>query len=168
QAFRQWPVMLLLLAGLYLVLHPYLGLVHDSRIYMLQALNLLRPDLYGNDVYLKFGSQDSYTVFSPLYASFIRLFGTEHAASLLTLFSTATFLFAAWWLARGLMPARLVWLAVGVLILVPGCYSPDEFFALLEGFITPRPLAQALVLCALAAWMRGFRLACAGLLFAGL
>src|SRR5690606_26078634 len=90
------------------------------------------------------------------------------AASLLTLFSTATFLLAAWWLARGLMPARLVWMAVGVLILIPGYYSPDEFFALLEGFITPRPLAQALVLCALAAWMRGFRLACAGLLFAGL
>ena len=99
------------------MLHPYLGLVHDSRIYTLQALNLLRPDLYGNDVYLKFGSQDSYTAFSPLYARLMSLMGTEYAASLLTFLANVAFLFGAWWLARILVPVRLVWLSIGVLVL---------------------------------------------------
>lgn len=150
----QRPIMFVLLGAMYVLLHPYLGLVHDSRIYALQALNVLHPDLYGTDVYLKFGSQDSYTLFSPLYAALMSLVGTEGAASVLTLCSNLAVLCGAWWLARSLMPSRLSYLAVGLLIIIPGFYSPDEFFAVLEGFLTPRQLAQALVLFGTAAWLR--------------
>lgn len=166
QAAQQWPL-ILLLVGLYLLVHPYQGLVHDSRIYTLQALNFLNPGVYGNDVYLKFGSQDSYTIFSPLYSGLIAILGAEHAASFVTLISNAAVLVSAWWLARILMPPRLAWFAVGVLIIIPDYYGPDEFFSLLEGFATPRQLAEAFVLAALAAWLREKRLVCAGFLIAG-
>lgn len=166
--FRQWPTMLVLLAGMFLLLHPYLGLVHDSRIYTLQALNLLHPELYGNDVYLRFGSQDDYSFFSPLYAGLIWALGAERAGSLLTLLSNTAVLIGAWWLARTLMPPRMAWLAVGILILIPGYYGPDIFFSVLEGFATPRQLAQALAIFALVAWIHGRLLACAAALVAGL
>ena len=66
-SIRMLPVALLI-TGLYLFLHPYQGLIHDARLYTLQALNHLHPDLYSNDVFLKYGSQDSYTLFTPVYA----------------------------------------------------------------------------------------------------
>ena len=50
----------------------------------LQALAHLKPDLLSNDIFLRFGSQDNYTLFSPLYAAVISLLGVEPAASLLT------------------------------------------------------------------------------------
>ena len=47
--------------------HRYLGLFHDARLYTLQALARLHPALSA-DVFLRFGSQDRFTIFSPLYA----------------------------------------------------------------------------------------------------
>src|SRR6187549_3157268 len=43
----------------------YHGVMHDARLYSLQALARLHPDLYGQDLYLRFGSQDRFTFFSP-------------------------------------------------------------------------------------------------------
>src|ERR1700722_17444613 len=93
-------------ASLSMLLQPYLGVANDAIFYTMQGLAHLRPELYGNDIYLKFGSQDQYTVFGPMYAAAIRLLGIDHAAALLTLVSQAAFLLAAWQLARRLTPAR--------------------------------------------------------------
>src|SRR5687768_15276438 len=85
----------LAVAGLYLALHPYLGITHDARLYTLQALNHLRPDLYGNDVFLRYGSQDDYTLFTRLHAVAIAWLGIEPAAAVLTFISHSAFLAAA-------------------------------------------------------------------------
>lgn len=167
-SLRTLPVMLLLITGLYLLLHPYQGLIHDSRLYTLQALNHLHPELYGNDVFLKYGSQDNYTLFTPLYAALIPLLGVEHAASLITFVSVLALLLSAWSLARTLMPAPYAWLGLGILVIVPTYYGLRIFFAVLEGFVTPRLLAQALVLFSTTAWMRERRCLSAALLLAGL
>src|SRR5690606_35400386 len=106
----------------------------------------LHPELYGNDVFLKYGSQDNYTLFTPLYAALIPLLGVEHAASLITFVSVLALLLSAWSLARTLMPAPYAWLGLGILVIVPTYYGLGIFFAVLEGFVTPRLLAQALVL----------------------
>ena len=65
--------------------HSYQGLFHDAGIYTLQALARLHPDSLPGDVFLRFGSQDSFSVFSPIYASAARLLGVEQAAATLTL-----------------------------------------------------------------------------------
>lgn len=161
-------VLALLIAGLYLLLHPYQGLVHDARLYTLQALNHLHPELYGNDVFLKYGSQDSYTLFTPLYAAAIKAIDVEPAASLITFASVTALLVGAWSLARCLMPASLAWLGLGVLVLRPGFYGSGITFSVLEGFVTPRPLAEALVLFSLTAWLRERRLLSVGLLLIGM
>ena len=84
-----------LLAACYVVLwhlcHVYRGLDHDAHLYALQALSRLNPAVYSNDIFFRFGSQDSYTIFTSIYASLINRVGLDAAASMLTLASTALY-----------------------------------------------------------------------------
>jgi len=157
---RRWLLALLPLAtvALLLLLHPYRGLVHDARLYTIQALSHLQPELFGNDIFVRSGSQDDYTLFSPLFARMINWFGVERAAAMLTLADILLFLAAAWTLARCLMPAPPALFAVLLLVLLPTDYGPDRIFHFLEEFATPRQLAEALSLFCLAAWFTGRRL----------
>jgi hypothetical protein len=137
--------------------HGYLGLHHDARLYTLQALARLAPDALANDVFLRHGSQDRFTLFSAVYALAIRLLGVEAAAAALTLLSQFALCVAAYALARAVMPARLALLGVGVLLAIPGVYGAAHVFACIEPFLTPRMGAEALVLAGLAAALRGQR-----------
>lgn len=162
----QWSIALqaLVVTGLYLLLHPYVGVTHDARLYSLQALNHLRPDLYGSDIFLRYGSQDDYTFFTPLYAATISWLGVERAAALLTFVSQTVFLAAAAFLARKLMPAKLILVALGLLLLLPNHYGSQRVFSYLGGFLTPRLLAEGLTLFAIASWLGKRYLASAALL----
>ena len=132
--------------------HGYDGLRHDGRLYTLQALAHLHPQTLSHDVFLELGSQDHYTVFSPIYAATMAWLGTEPAAALLTLISQLAFLVSAWILARRtLATATLALLGLTVLLAIPGTYGSDRIFHYLETIVTPRMPAEALVLCGLAA-----------------
>lgn len=144
----------LVTAAVFLLLHPYRGLVHDGRLYTIQALSHLYPDLYGNDVFVRFGSQDDYTLFSPIYAAMISWLGVEPSAAALTFGAICLFLAAAWMLARELLPQRQATVALLLLILIPAHYGPARIFYYLEEFITPRQLSEALVLFCLVAWLK--------------
>lgn len=133
--------------------HGYEGLRHDARLYTLLALERLRPDSLGQDVFVRFGSQDQFTLFSPVYALAIRCLGIEPAAASLTLLLQIAFLAGAAMLARRLVSPSLALLGVSVLLAVPGFYGADEVFRCIESFLTPRMGAEALVLFALAAAM---------------
>jgi len=140
---------------LWILRHPFVGLTHDAQIYLIQGLARLHPDLYANDVFLRFGSQDQFTIFSPLYASAMRLFGIENAAVILTCLAQAGFILATILLARMLMPARLVWLGIALLCALPAVYGPGQIFRVLEDFATPRPFAETMVILGLVAFLRG-------------
>jgi len=135
--------------------HCYLGIFHDARLYTLQALADLHPESLAQDAFLRFGSQDKYTIFSPIYAQMSQLFGIEPAAASLTLSFQFAVLFGAWLLARAIMPVSMAILGVAVLIAVPGDYGPERVFTCIEQFLTPRMLAEAMVLGSLAAALRG-------------
>jgi hypothetical protein len=134
----------------WLLRQPYAGFTHDSVIYVLLALARLHPTL-SNDVFLRFGSQDQFTLFSPLYANAITLLGPERAAALLTFVEHAAFFTCAWLIARQFMSAYCAMLAVALLIVLPGGYGSGTHFHYAEQFLTPRMMAEALVLGALAA-----------------
>jgi hypothetical protein len=140
--------------GLFLVLHPYLGLIHDARLYTIQALSHLQPALYGNDIFVRFGSQDNYTLFSPLYAAIISRLGVEPAAAVLTFSGVLLFLVAFWMLARTLVPQQQAVVALLLLLLIPAYYGPAKIFHYLEEFVTPRQLSEALGLFGLATLLR--------------
>ncbi len=141
----------LCLITFWMLLHPYEGVTHDSVLYALGALARLHPESLAHDVFLKFGSQDQYTIFSPLLAQTIRLLGFETSMAILTLVSQLAFFAFGWLLARRLMPTHLALLALGMLIVAPSGYGSYRIFEYGEGFLTPRLIAQALVLGALAA-----------------
>ncbi len=146
--------------------HPYRGIIHDASLYTLQALAHVRPQTLLPDVFLRFGSQDRFTIFSPLYAGTSRLLGFEPAAAALTLISQVALVGSAFALSRAMMPRRLVPFAIAVLIAMPGDYGAGRVFTVWEPFLTPRVLAEALTLGALAAALTSRRALAATLLLA--
>lgn len=144
-------VLLLLWIATWSLSHGYDGIRHDGRLYTLQALAHARPEPLSHDVFLSFGSQDQYSVFSPLYAAVIRLVGIEHAAAILTLISQLALLVGALLLARRVASPTPALLGLSVLVAIPGMYGSFSVFRCLESFVTPRMGSEALVLCSLAA-----------------
>jgi len=135
--------------------HVYLGLFHDAGLYTLQALARLKPDQLSQDVFLKFGSQDRFTLFGPLYAEAASLLGVEYAAAILTLVFQLALIVGAWALARSVLPTSLALLGTATLIAIPGYYGTEGVFTCLEPFLTPRMAGEALVLGAVAATLSG-------------
>jgi hypothetical protein len=137
-------------------------------LYTLQALAHSSPSLHG-DVFLRFGSQDKFTIFSTIYAGFIGVFGLEPAVQILTFTSQLALLSCAALLLYGITPSRArIALGLTVLIAIPGYYGANRVFSCIEPFLTPRMGAEALVLAGLAAaWNNRPRLAW-GLTLAGM
>lgn len=154
---RRWLVALITFGALlaFLVLQPYRGLVHDARLYTIQALGQLRPDLYGMDIFLRLGSQDDYTFFSSLHALVISWLGVEVAAAALTALEIGVFLAAFAILARSCMSREHTAAALLLVLIIPGYYGSARVFHFMEGFVSPRQLAEALCLLGIAAWMLG-------------
>jgi hypothetical protein len=144
-------ILLLLWIATWALAHGYDGIRHDGRLYTLQALAHLRPQLLSQDVFLRFGSQDRYTVFSPLYAALIHWLGPDLAAASLTFVLQLAFIAGAFALARKTVSPALSLLGVLVLIAIPGWYGSLRIFSCMETFVTPRMASEALVLFGLAA-----------------
>lgn len=157
-----------LLAACYVVLwslsHLYRGLDHDAHLYALQALSRLHPELYAQDIFFRYGSQDSYTVFTSAYAWLIAQVGLDEAASLLTLASTTLYFLGAWLISDKLSGRRVAGLATGLLIVCELYYGGFQVFKTAEEFLTARLPAEAAGLCAVAAWLSGRHWLCAVLL----
>jgi hypothetical protein len=130
----------------WLLLHLYLGIGHDSVLYTMQGLGHLRPDLYANDIFLRYGSQDKFTLFGALYGPVIGVLGVDRAAAVVTAVAHLCFLAAAWKLARYLTTPSMALLSVGLLVAIELPYGSGNVFRLLENFMTSRPFAEALVI----------------------
>ncbi len=121
---------LLLLAAvavLWMATRPYSGIVHDSTLYTLQALNAADPARFADDPFLRFGSQDRFTIFSHLYGPVLRWAGISLGALLLTLLAQAIWLCGAYCLARALLgdPVRAL-AAVAGLVALPSTYGAES------------------------------------------
>jgi hypothetical protein len=147
----------LLAVALWLSAHGYHGLTGDAQIYAFQALARTRPELAA-DLYLQNTSQDQFTIFSPLYAWFIGVFGLEPAARLLTLFFTAWLVFAAWTFVAAVAGRKAAWFAVAFLLIIGADYGAAGVFQFREQFLTARLPAEALIVTALACHVRGMKL----------
>jgi hypothetical protein len=146
-------------AGLVLFAHPYRGIEHDAVLYALQALRSLEPQSLGDDLFFRYGSQDAYTLFSPLYAALISLVGLEPAAHLIARFSLLALFLGGLLLARRMMQRDLAWLAIALFISIPGNYGADNVLKYAENFATPRTLTEALVITSLGLLLGGQRVA---------
>ncbi len=130
--------------------HRFHGLTGDGELYAMQALARL-DTAFGTDLYLKYESQDRYTVFSPLYALAIQALGLRTAAVTLYVAATLWSLVAAWWLVRRLSERRAAWAALAIMAVTIAQYGAYTVFHVAEDFVTARSFAEALILTALAA-----------------
>lgn len=149
---------------IWILFFPYAGITHDAQLYTLQALSHLTPELYQNDIFLRFGSQDRFTFFSPVYATLIELFGVEWAGSLLTLISHCLFIGAVFLLANKIMPYGIAVFAVGLILTISSSYGAERVFYYIELFVTPRMLSEAFAVFSVAAWLNKKNIAAAALL----
>lgn len=140
------------LAG-WLARHPFSGIIHDNRLYAAQALHYEDPTVLGQDLFFKYGSQDAFTLFSPLYGTLIRLFGLGPATELLMISGQVLWLLCGLALIRAVLPHRMAWLSLLVLATYPAFYGGNLVFSIAEGFVTPRLFSEALSMGAIAAFL---------------
>lgn len=147
--------MWLAMAGvLWLFATPYIGIDHDARLYVLMAMRWLSPEHYARDPWFVVGSQDDWSVFSPLLAQTLAVLGMERGAMAATLLGGLLFVLAAALLARSLLRGSRAWLALLLLVSLPLCYSFNGMLDLREGFVTARAFAVPLSLLGLALALR--------------
>lgn len=154
--------LLVVYVATWLLLTPYAGLTHDAQVYAFQALARHDPEGLGQDIFLRFQSQDAYTVFPALYAWLIAAIGPESAAAVLTFAFHWMWFVAAFLIARELLGTRLALLALGLLIAIPAPYGGQRVFHLAEPFLTARLPAEVLSLLAIWAFLARRRILGAG------
>src|SRR5262245_51531068 len=96
----------LLIATLWMATRPYLGVVHDSRFYTVEALNELIPGRFADDLYFRYGSQGQFTLFTRMYKPFIAAFGVADGNLILTIIAQCLWLSGLFYLARNLFRDR--------------------------------------------------------------
>jgi hypothetical protein len=135
------------------VTRPYLGIDADARLYAVQALANLSPSRFGQDLYLQFGSQDQFTLFTKIFQPFIAVFGLSWGARLLGILGQGLWvsglIFLAWNLFR---QQKLVIGAVAAAIATPVAL---QFVRVGDSFLTPRLFSEALTMLALGFMLRG-------------
>ena len=132
----------------WLATRPYFGTVFDARFYMLEALNNLYPARFAQDLYVKFGSQGSFSIFSKLYRPLLLAFGVGTTGIVLTVAGQLLWLLGLFRLARTLVGGRILWLSVAVVIGMLQVYAGG--FGYGEGYVTARLFAEAFVMLGLA------------------
>lgn len=145
---------LLVLIAIWGLLFRYWGIQHDALAYMLQIVARLKPDPLAGDIFLRFTSQEEFTLFPALCAPLVARLGVDTAGALLTFAALVAWLIVAWQLLRYLQGSSLAWLALGLLVAVPGWYSAGEVFRYAEPFLTARTATEVLSLAALLACLK--------------
>lgn len=130
---------------------PYQGIDHDAVLYAFQVTNRIEDGRHSADLYFRYGSQDQYTIFSPVVAPVARLLGVPAAFFLFYLIAKALFVLGLQRLVLGLVACRaLAVVALVYLVVTPIPFGGVSVFNVNESFLTPRLVAGALVLLALA------------------
>src|SRR5437016_4491317 len=75
-ADRPWTLFFLLVA-LNALARPASVTAHDARLYSLQVLNQAEGGAYAEDVFLRFGSQDQFSIFSRVAAPVVANLGVR-------------------------------------------------------------------------------------------
>jgi hypothetical protein len=149
---------------LWLATRPYVGVTHDFRLYLVWALGRLNPGRLDDDLYLRFGSQDNFSIYSYLLLRIVSTVGIQRADLYLTIIGGILWMSGATILARAIFPTFLYRVAalVGVLLLpaeYSGGYPGILPFQYAEPFPSPRVFVEALILISIAwslsaAWWR--------------
>ncbi|KRG86340.1 hypothetical protein ABB33_04025 [Stenotrophomonas acidaminiphila] len=136
-----------------LLLHRYPGIVHDSILYMGQAMAHRWPDLLGNDLFFMYGGQSRYSAFPWLLGVLLQYIGLPALFMWGSLVGVLLFAATSWYCLSRLLPSsQRYWAWLGVLCL-PAMYGVVSIFSYGEAFLTSRPFAEGLCLLAVGCLM---------------
>jgi hypothetical protein len=141
-------------AAVWIICRPYAGLVHDAKLYALQTLATVHPEIFAGDLFLKHGSQDSFTIFPRIYAPIAAALGIESAAAAITFCISALWLGLGFLIARNLAGTRLALLSLGLLIVIPGWYGGYQVIHIGEMYLSARLPAELIGLGAILAHLQ--------------
>ncbi len=136
-------------AAVFLLTRLYPGLHGDARLYAFMALARTDPAALGADLFLKYGSQDAYSLFSPVFAAMIGVFGFNVASLVLMLASHLVWLTGVWLLTHRLVRGLAGHIAFLLAVAVNASYGGWEVLHAGEAVLTARPLAEGLTLIGL-------------------
>ncbi len=152
------------LVALLILYRPYAGVSHDARVYIGEAMAALDPGGVGRDLMFAQDRQTAFSIFPALVRALVALAGPAPAALALTVAGLGLWLAAAVALAARLARGRLLWAMLACILVLAPVYGGLGVFGYAEPFATPRPLAEAAVMAALAALMARRRLPALALL----
>jgi len=145
---------LLLVVGLTLYFSAYTGIRHDATLYLGQGLLTAFPHEFSADLFFRFGSQASFTIFPQLIAWLITRFTPGDVFLWGTLAGRLFFVTGAWLIARAVLPRGYRLYALLAVVVLPAGYGALNIFHYGEAFLTARPFAEALVLVSIASLVR--------------
>jgi len=130
---------------------PYLGVIHDSRFYTIQALSALLPGHFNDDLYFRYGSADQFTLFTLAYKPALAAFGIAKSALMLTIVGQCLWISGLLFLSYSIFwEGRTALIAVTMAVALPG----GALFNYGEQFLTPRLFAEGITLWALGSMLR--------------
>lgn len=146
--------------GLFLLSRPYQGVRHDGRLYVADALAKLDPAGVGKDPMFVHDGQFGFSLYTPLLAKLIAALGLSTATLVAVLLTLILWFAAAVLLVERLLadrPAAVRWAALIFVAVMPAAYGPLNLIGFGEAYSTPRGLAEAAGLAAMATYLCGRR-----------
>lgn len=144
-----WYALILVTVCLFILNRPYYGIIHDSRLYTIEALKIISGQNYVNDFYFLNSYQGKYSIASLIYAKYIEIFGLPKA-NLFLLIASQTLWLAGAYLTTGVFFRGFNhFSALALLVSFPSYYGGFAIFSFCERFYTPRLTAEALVIFSL-------------------
>lgn len=143
----------------FMLSRPYIGIMHDARLYVGYALSQLDPMGIGQDLVFTADGQSGYSIYPLVLREMVRAIGPSKAAMVsalagLCVWFTAFYGFASCWLRHRFSPPRLA-AAIFLALSVSHFYGGTGVFKFAEPYATPRVFAESLVLLALTMLMSG-------------
>ncbi len=139
------------LLTIWIATHPYFGVIHDARYYLLQTLHALDPARWNQDLFFKYGTQDSFSLFSNGYQWIVASLGISRANLLATLLGDMLWLIGLSALILSVLkkPVERIMAMAGVIMLTTD-YGLSGNLSYAEPFVTPRLFSEAAVMGGLA------------------
>lgn len=157
-----WPAVLCV-AAIFLLSHPFAGMIGDSKIYMGRALADADPGGVGRDIMFVLDGQSRFSLFGFLARTALANLSPAFSAQAIVVLSQILLIAALVVFCRRLAGRRFVGIAILAAVL-PAAYGPPGLLHFAEPLAEPRPLAEAFVLFGLVAWLANRRLVSAALL----
>lgn len=137
----------------WLLVRPYGGIRHDARLYFAQALFGDDPAFLANDLLIANDQQMQFSVYGRLIDLGLNWLEPGTVALILTAVGLVAWILAASLLGRTLT-RRWWWIIALIIPLAGSSYGPHGIFLFAEGYATPRGIAEALAVAAIAFALR--------------